>query len=34
MNPMFEGRILRVAALAVAMSGGGWTKNLKKCMEF
>ena len=33
-NPMFEGRILRAAvALAVAMSGGGWMKNLKKCME-
>ena len=29
----FEGRILRAAALAVAKSGGGWMKNLKKCME-
>ena len=30
MNPMFEGRILRAAALAAAKSGGGWMKNLKK----
>ena len=29
-NPMFEGRILRAAALATAKSGGGWMKNLKK----
>ena len=29
-NPMFEGRILRAAALAAAKSGGGWMKNLKK----
>ena len=36
-NPMFEGRTLRAAALAAAKStrprGGGWMKNLKKCME-
>ena len=25
--------ILIVAALAAAKSGGGWIKNLKKCME-
>ena len=31
-NPMFEGRILRAVALVVADSGGGWMKNLKKCM--
>ena len=29
-NTMFEGGILRAAALAAAMSGGGWTKDLKK----
>ena len=32
-NPMFEGRILRAAALVAAKSGGGggggWMKNLK-----
>ena len=31
-NPMFEGRILRAVALVAADSGGGWMKNLKKCM--
>ena len=29
---MFEGRILRAVALVAATSGGGWMKNLKKCM--
>ena len=32
-NPMFEGGILRAAALVVDKSGGGWMKDLKKCME-